>query len=422
MPRFCSFFFLSLSFFGLATSATLGAGSAGVSTSADGCSVIASPSMIPTTTQSLAETPAISIVDRPLVRGSDPLRRAILKLPLVLGLLPSAVPAAELFAADQPLSLRLEAPLRTIFRERDDPKFRPSRIVVAGADGADVTVDLQVRVRGKSRVQACEFPPLLLNFPEEQPEGSPFAGEDRLKLVTHCDATDAYEQYVRVERQIYLVLNLLTEASLRTRLLTVTYYDSEHKREVATKVGFLIEDEKRFAERSNLAVVADNPVDVARYDPAAFALVDVFEYFIGNTDWSAAAGPAGGECCHNVVPFARADDTPDDTLDNTLLPVPYDFDSSGLVDAPYALPAERLRIQSVRQRLYRGRCRDVAALQPVFAAFTERRAAIEALFTPAAGLADRTAARARAYIDAFYAILGDAEETQEAFVDEVCKG
>ena len=91
-----------------------------------------------------------------------------------------------------------------------------------------------MRVRGKSRIRACEFPPLLLNFPGEQPAGSPFAGENRLKLVTYCNASTAYEQYVRLERQIYLVLNLLTGTSLRTRLVNVTYYDTERGREIAT--------------------------------------------------------------------------------------------------------------------------------------------------------------------------------------------
>jgi hypothetical protein len=344
-----------------------------------------------------------------MLRGSDPLRRPMSGLSLLLALLPFTVSAApgELFASEQPLSFRLEAPLRTILADRSDPEYRPARIIVAGAQGTDVAIDLRARVRGKSRVQACEFPPLLLNFPGKQPDGSPFEGENRLKLVTHCDANAAHDQYVRLERQIYLALNKLTDASLRTRLVTVTYYDNERARDVATRVGFLIEDEERFAERSRLTAVTDERVDVARYDSAAFTLLDVFQYFIGNTDWSAAGGPAGEPCCHNVVPFAKPD--------GALLPVPYDFDSSGLVDAPYALPDARLPIQTVRKRLYRGRCRDVAALEPVFDRFVEQREAISGLFTPAAGLTERNAARTRAYIDDFYAVIGDAEDAEKAF-------
>jgi hypothetical protein len=330
-------------------------------------------------------------------------------LVLVLAAVPIGLPAApgDLFATEQPLVLRLEAPLRTILRQRNNPEYQRARIVAADEQGAEVAVDLRVRVRGKSRVRSCEFPPLLLNFPGAQPAGSPFEGENRLKLVTHCDASSTYEQYVRLERQVYRVLDLLTDASLRTRLVTVIYYDSERGSEVATKPGFLIEDEERFAERLGLTTVALERIDAARYDAAALAVLDVFQYFIGNTDWSALAGPADEQCCHNVVPFARAD--------GVLLPVPYDFDSTGIVDAPYAVPPERLSIRTVRQRLYRGRCRDLAELTPVFARFLEQRAAIAALFTSSTGITERSAARARAYVDAFYAVLADPEETESEF-------
>jgi hypothetical protein len=324
-------------------------------------------------------------------------------------LLTAAASAQEstLFLDDGPLTVRLEAPLRTVFANRDDPEYQAARIEVANAKGEPLAVDLRVRVRGRSRTAACEFPPLLLNFPGEQPEGSPFAGENRLKLVTHCRASAQHEQYVALERQIYLALNLLTASSLRIRPVKMTYFDTERGRETADRIGFLIEDEERFAERSGLTVVSTERVDRARYDPSALALLDVFQYFIGNTDWSALDGPADENCCHNVVPYARPD--------GTLLPVPYDFDAAGIVDAPYAHPDARLPIRSVRQRLYRGACRDLVELQPAFAAFTAQREALSALFAPQTGVPERKATEARQYIDEFYAILGDDERTEREF-------
>jgi hypothetical protein len=337
------------------------------------------------------------------------LRRPVLWLAAMLASPGFAAAAPALFEDETVLALRLEAPFRTILRDRNEPEYQPARIVAAGNEGAEVSTDLRIRVRGRSRVQACEFPPLLLNFPGEQAAGSPFGGENRLKLVTYCDANPAYEQYVRLERQAYLVLNLLTSTSLRTRLVNVTYYDTERSREIATKVGFLLEDESRFGERTGLAQLTDERVELARYDPAALALMEVFQYFIGNTDWSAIAGPAGEQCCHNVVPYARAD--------GVLLPVPYDFDSAGIVDAPYPVPNERLPIQNVRQRLYRGPCRDLAVLEPVFERFVAQRAAIEQLFAPAAGLTERSAERTNDYIDDFYAVLEEPEQIEKQFRD-----
>lgn len=312
-----------------------------------------------------------------------------------------------LFSSDEPLVMRLEAPLRTVLASRDDPEYRPARIELDGVGDEPLSIDLRIRVRGKSRTEACRFPPLLLNFPSEQPEGSPFAGEHRLKLVTHCLDNPDHEQHVQLERQIYLALNLLTDASLRTRAVAISYFDSDRGREIVDRRGFLIEDEERFAARSGLTAVAVERVDRTRYDPNALAMLDVFQYFIGNTDWSALEGPADETCCHNVVPFERSD--------GALFPVPYDFDATGLVEAPYALPAERLPIQSVRQRLYRGACRDLADLEPVLAVFAARRDALTALFTTDTGLPARAAARARAYIDDFYAVLGDESKAEREF-------
>jgi hypothetical protein len=318
-------------------------------------------------------------------------------------------PAQEstLLLAHEPLVIRLEAPLRTVFADRDDPEFLPARIEVANELGEPLAVELRVRVRGKSRTAACDFPPLLLNFPGDQPAGSPFAGEDRLKLVTHCLSSTQHEQHVALERQIYRALNLLTANSLRIRPVEMTYFDTDRGRETADRIGFLIEDEERFAARSGLAVVSTERVDRALYDSNALALLDVFQYFIGNTDWSATDGPDGESCCHNVVPYARPD--------GVMLPVPYDFDAAGIVEAPYAYPSPQVPIRSVRERLYRGRCRDLTELEPVFAAFTAQRDALTALFTPQAGIPERRAARAGQYIDQFYAILADDAQTEREF-------
>jgi hypothetical protein len=324
-------------------------------------------------------------------------------------LLPYAASAQDgtLFASEEPLVLRLELPLKSVLRSTADPEYQPARLELMSAGGAPLAIDLRVRARGKSRKLACEFPPLLLNFRNDQPAGSPFAGEDRLKLVTHCKPNADHAQYVLLERQVYRALDALTDLSLRTRAVDITYYDSERDREIANRVGFLIEDEDRFAARAGLKTVSVERIDRDAYEPSELAMLDVFQYFIGNTDWSALAGPSGDTCCHNIVPFERSD--------GLLLPIPYDFDASGIVSAPYAQPDARLPIRSVRDRLYRGRCRELAELEPVFRVFTTQRDAITALFTTDAELPQQAQARARAYVDAFYAVIADPARAERAF-------
>ena len=305
---------------------------------------------------------------------------------------------AELFASDEPLRFTLELPLSDVTGSRKDPEYSDGRLVYTNAGGAEVAIDLRVRVRGKSRTVACAFPPLLLNFPKKT-DGTWFEGENKLKLVTHCDTGEAFERYQAIEYTAYRVLNLVTDMSLRVRPVEVTYYDSRKQRTVVTKPGFLIEDEERFAARRGLQLVKAERIERDRYDPAALALVDMFQYFVGNTDWSALAGPAGSECCHNVVPMARAD--------GVLVPIPYDFDATGIVNPPYALPAAGLSIRDVRVRLYRGQCRDAADLTASYEPFQRRRAEIAALFDQQKARLGKTLDTVRAYIDDFYATLAD---------------
>jgi hypothetical protein len=315
--------------------------------------------------------------------------------------------AADVFADDAPLDLTLTAPFQAVFRTREDPEYQAATLALRAAGGAEATVPLRVRVRGKSRAAVCSFPPLLLNFRTEDLASTVLEGEDRLKLVTHCDSRASYDDYVLLEYLAYRVLNLLTPQSLRARLVRVSYLDPERERDLGTRRGILLEDEERFAERQGFTIFEEQTVARDRYDPGALALIDVFQYFIGNTDWSAVDGPGSDVCCHNVVPYVRSD--------GVFLPIPYDFDSAGIVDPPHAVPNERLPIRDVRQRLYRGACRPEAELAQVFARFEERKAAIVALFDEAQGLSADVAARARAYVDDFYAVIGDAERRQSAF-------
>lgn len=318
---------------------------------------------------------------------------------------------ADLFGADEPLAVTLSAPFSAVFRDRDEREWQEAQLAYRDASGAEATVPLRVRVRGKSRAALCDFPPLLLNFRTSELKGTELEGEDRLKLVTHCESSGNYDQFLLLEYLSYRAWNLVSAASLRARLVNARYIDPAREREVDARPGILLEDEERFAERQGFTMFEGERIERARYDAESLALFDVFQYFLGNTDFSALAGPTGEQCCHNVVPYVRAD--------GVLVPVPYDFDSAGLINAPHALPNERLPIKTVRQRLYRGACRTPEELAPALARFESQRAAILALFTEQSGLNPRTAAGARGYVEEFYAVLDDPKRREDAFFD-VC--
>ena len=115
---------------------------------------------------------------------------------------------------------------------------------------------------------------------------------------------------------------------------------------------------------------------------------------IGNLDWSMRAGPEGEPCCHNAKLFSG----------NAayLTPVIYDFDYSGMVDRPYAIPPEGIKVRSVRERAYRGYCRHNQQVLAAAADFRAKRGAIEAVFGQVPGMAERTKSKALAYLGTFY--------------------
>lgn len=312
-----------------------------------------------------------------------------------------------LFASNEPLVLRLEAPFGAIKSTKSKPEYMDGKLKLQEG-GVERSFDVRLRARGHSRKEVCDFPPLLLNFKTSDLKGSVLEGENKLKLVTHCKATTTFDQYLKLEYLSYRALNLLTDMSLRARPLTVTYYDTERKRELEVRPGLFIEDEERFAERKGLAEVELQRIESKQYDREALGLLNMFEYFIGNTDWSAVLGSQGSACCHNIVPYRRPD--------GVLVPVPYDFDSAGIVNTPYALPNERLKINSVRQRLYRGTgCESLADLEPRFAKFDAVKPQLLELYSTSSGLDKREAASATAYIDDFFETRADPKKVERAF-------
>jgi hypothetical protein len=120
------------------------------------------------------------------------------------------------------------------------------------------------------------------------------------------------------------------------------------------------------------------------------------------------AGPAGEECCHNTRLIAPARG-----VAAGVIPVPYDFDFSGLVDAPYAEPPDILKIANVRQRQYRGYCGHNNAVLAAAVEFRARRPAILAALTTTPGLEERTIRKASAFLEPFFAQVSSNEKVLE---------
>lgn len=310
----------------------------------------------------------------------------------------AAPPPAPLFRGDGVLSLTLRANLRRLFRDRDSTTapWRDATLTIPGEGGAAaVTVPLRVRTRGIYRLAHCDIPPIRLRFQERDVRGTPFDSLGRPKLTSVCQNNDAYEQLVLQEYAIYRVYRLLTPISLSIRLLRVTYEDSAGAVRPFTRYAFVTEDPPRFAARMGGALVDSNGIGFRRIQRANIILVSVFQYFIGNTDWAIPH-------LHNIA-LLRSD---------SLYAVPYDFDWSGAVDAPYAFPNSLLHVKTVRERQYRGIC---ATSDEAFDRFVALRDSIAAVYRGVVGLTARSADRTIRYYDEFYESLAN----RQRFVDRV---
>jgi hypothetical protein len=303
----------------------------------------------------------------------------------------------HLFDSHGLVQVRIEAPFRRMISE-EEGRFA-AKLIFAEYPGD--TIHLEVSPRGKSRLFSgiCDFPGLMLFFPDGA-AGSAFEGQGAVPVVTHCRDRDAYEQLALLEYLAYRTYNVVTELSLRVRLARIAYFDSERDRLVTERVGFFLENYEKLASRNGWVRLRLPVIPPYEYEADQRALFEVFQYFIGNTDWSYTYAPPGEtECCHNAVPIGN--------FAGPVFPVPFDFDQAGLVDAPYATVDPSLRIRRVRDRLFRGICGPPGFLNGALGLFEIHQPEIKALFEEAEFLNDRSRSKALRYLEEFYRTIED---------------
>ncbi len=330
---------------------------------------------------------------------------------LLAGGTAAAADADPLFRSHDVVELTIRGPIKTIVRERSDEEDLPAVARWQEADGQVVETEIGIRARGNYRRQRdnCLFPPIRLDFKKSAVEDTLFHKQNKLKLVTHCrDGHKLYQSVVQHEYVVYRMLNELTDLSYRVRLLRVTYEDTESD-DVRREYAMAIEHKDRFAKRTGLPVVEISGTSVSALEPEYTNLVSVFQYMIGNTDFSPIAGAKGEDCCHNTNLFGDED--------TALYPVPYDFDMSGFVDAPYAVVNPKFRLRSVRSRLYRGRCVNNEHLPATIARFIAAKPRLFAIIEGHELLTGSRDRKARRYLEDFYKTIEDSRDVERKLID-----
>jgi len=249
-----------------------------------------------------------------------------------------------LFQSNEPLVLTLESDFGLVTKDRDpeSTKQYPGVLKTTDASGRAVDIPVQLAARGNLRRNRCDFLPLRVTFSKPETKGTPFEMRGAgLKLVTHCSGGRDYEQYILREYLAYRINHIITPNSFRARLARITYVDSTKGKPITTRYAIFLEDDDDVARRLGGKVDDRKNVMFSQLHPVALAHMTIFEFMIANTDYSIMAQ-------HNVRLVG--------TDVGLTYPIPYDFDISGLVSAPYGAHDPRLRLKALTDRLYRGPC------------------------------------------------------------------
>lgn len=319
----------------------------------------------------------------------------------------------ELFDREDILKLELSMDIKKIRRDvKKKRSYHPAVLTYKDDSGQPVTLNLKVRARGVFRrdPRICDFPPLMLNFRDKDIKGSIFRGQNKIKMVTHCKRRINYfDEFVAHEYLVYKLYSLFSDKSFRVRLAEITYVNPAVKGAGHTRLGFFIEDDKKMAKRLGCKRIQNRWGYhlMAKMPIRDQLILDLFQFMIGNTDWSSPLE-------HNVQLMLHNEY-------QTIYAVPYDFDITGIVNPYYATPDPKLRIKSVRKRQYRGFCSNLGKLDEVIAIFKSKKSDLYALYENFPHLKGKYKKSARRYLDEFFQIISDPSRLKKQVIDNCRK-
>lgn len=265
-----------------------------------------------------------------------------------------------LFTNTDVLNLALWFDITAYTRKKPKEEYMDAIMTYYRNDHDSINKAIRLKSRGAFRNGYCEFPPLAFNFKKTEFDLDDLRKLEKVKVVTHCRSGN--ESYLFREYLLYKLYNALTENSFRVRLLSITYHNTFKEKKPIQTYAFFIEPVYLLAERLDASPVESVTLTQQNILPEMIDRCAIFNFMIGNTDWSV---PGQHNC--KVLAMHKTDQPELGMI------VPYDFDYSGMVNADYAVPAEVLGIESVRERIYMGRCRTQEEFLKALEEFTEKK-------------------------------------------------
>lgn len=302
---------------------------------------------------------------------------------------------ADFFEKEDPINISLIFDVTELKRKKNDENYLPGTLVYFLSDSTKITKNVRIKARGNVRKRHCNLPPFWINVNDSSINREEIADAKKVKLVSDCNYSNIYDEFVLKEYLAYKIFNLITDKSFRVRLVNLKLINTSRKNKESTSLVFMIEPLELLANRLNSLPLKRDNFNFNQMDSLSVDMVSFFQYMIGNTDFAIHNR-------HNVKILISKN-----FKENRPFPIPYDFDYSGLVNTFYALPEEFFEISNVRERYYRGMCRSDDDYIELIDYFLEKEDEIINLISSFEYLEKKPKKDILEYIEQFYIELRD---------------
>jgi len=260
---------------------------------------------------------------------------------------------SPLFNDTNPLKIRLSYSKKNLLTHTNDSTYIKSSFSYQSEEGPFKTVEMSVRARGDYRRLNCYYLPLWFKISKDDSRGTLFEEDKKLKLVLPCLKSGKSNDHVIKELIAYKIYEVVSPYHFETKMVYMTLNEDKNNKLLSHDlIGFFIQNDKKIASLNKGSVIK-RQIHPKVQDPINATRNDFFQFMIGNTDYSLAYQ-------HNEKLFI---------INKKLIPVPYDFDMSGIVNVSYAVVSriqnQSLPISTVTIRLYRGFDREEKVMQAV---------------------------------------------------------
>lgn len=314
----------------------------------------------------------------------------------------SRIDSVQFFLDEQPLTVTLSTDLGNLLSGRIKDEYQNAKFTCKLPDSSTVSEVIRLNVRGHSRREICKMPPIRLLF--RNATSPRLSSLKTMKLVNICRFNQADKQLLLKEYLIYKMYNLLTDKSFRVRLLNITFEDSKGSKKPFTQYGFVVENVDLVAKRNKCKEMNNVKINQETSDRPNMTLVALFEYMIGNTDWSVWNN-------HNIkLLFPKKDSTAKPFA------LPYDFDNAGFVNADYAVPDPIMGVETVTERVYRGFTRTTEELDAAIQVFNSKKDKIYELINSLEPLSSNVKKNTISYLDDFYKTINNPKDVKYVFI------